>query len=301
MRGFVSRKSALCMGLVLLFASTTAVLLYHFYPQLIYEFDSVSNLWGQYSVRTYRRYEGDGMYWEAVFGRRPIFRFTGVTAYCEVLYGWRRVFSRSGRQAFYVELLGTDVTGNGKPDLVLRQWLGSAHGDSRYLVCELDGPNVREIAVIDGLLGVAWDDVNGDGIPEVTGRDWAHRYFMGGSNAGSPRPMVVLSYDRERAGFRLDREAMSRRPLSESEFSRLSVKYKEDIRGHEGRRPPTEFVDTLFDLIYSGNGEQAWRLLEASWPEGARGDKEELRRSIEGSLIRSRFCAAIADWNKERR
>jgi len=58
-------------------------------------------------------------------------------------------------------------------------------------------------------------------------------------------------------------------------------------------------VGRLFDLIYGGNGEQAWRLLEVSWPEGDREGKEEIRRSIEGSLRRSRFGGAIAEWNED--
>ncbi len=127
-------------------------------------------------------------------------------------------------------MLGPDVTGSGKPNLVLGQWHGSAHGDSSYRVLELDGPRVREIAVIDGLAGVEWQDVNDDGKPEVTGRDRAYSYFMGGDYAGSPRPAVVLSYDQMQGGFRLDKEAMSSRQILESDLTELGLKYHQDDR-----------------------------------------------------------------------
>ena len=163
--------------IILLLAVAILVLLCFVYPQLIYELDSVRN-WNRYSVRTYRK----------------DYRL----AYFEVLLGYRKIYSCSGKQKFYVESLGSDVTGNGVPNIIIRQWYGSAHGDSRYLALELDGSKVKEIDIIDGLLDVEFQDLNNDGLPEIMGIDRAYGYFLGDSFAASPCPSVVMSFDKTR-------------------------------------------------------------------------------------------------------
>jgi len=272
------KKLALSIAINVLLTFVLSVFLYLVYPQLIYELDSVSN-WDRYSVRTYRKYEGD-------------------PAYFEVVLGHKRLYSYSAKQQFFVRILGADVTGDGLPNLVVRQWQGSAHGDSRYLVLELDDSVVSEIDVIDGLLDVEFQDLNNDGTVEMTGLDKAYSYFGGDSFAGSPFPLLVLSFDKSQAKFVPDRKLMSKRPYSRDQLNNLGLKYKIDPRWSKESRPPSELFATMLELIYSGNEGQAWELFDASWPDGSIIPKEQYKEALEVDTRKSPFYPVIADWNK---
>jgi hypothetical protein len=220
MRFSDNKKLVLSITINVILAFALFVLLYIVYPQFIYELDSVSN-WDRYSVRTYRKYEGGTAYFEVLMGPKEFLRQPKVP---------RRIYSYAGKQAFYVEVFGSDMTGNGLPNLVIRQWEGSAHGDSRYLVLELDGSVVNEIDVIDNLLEVKFQDLNNDGVVEVTGLDKAYSYFGGDCLTNSPRLLVVLSFDKAQMKFVPDKTLMSEFPLSRDQLRRQ----KKDL---EGRGP----------------------------------------------------------------
>jgi hypothetical protein len=212
----------------------------------------------------------------------------------------RRIYSYSGRQAFYVEIFGKDLTGNGVPNLVIRQWKGSAHGDSEYLVLEINDSVITETDIVDDLLDVKFQDLNNDGITEIAGLDKAYSYFLGDSFAASPCPLVVLSFDKIQAKFVPDKKLMSKRPWSQSQLDKLGLQYKNDPSWSEETRPPSEIFDTMLKLIYSGNEQQAWELFDASWPDAAKIPKEQYRRSIEVHSRKSLFYPVIAGWNKEK-
>jgi hypothetical protein len=276
-----NKRLVLSIALNVLLIAALSMLLYLIWPQLIYELDSVDNLWGRYSVRTYRTHKGD-------------------SAYFEVLMGHRRVCSHSGEVAFHVEVLGNDLTGNGMPNLAIRQWYGSAHGDSKYLIFELDGSVVREIDAIDGMTGVEFKDVNTDGKLEILGIDDSYGYLFGDSYANSPRPEVVLSFDKTQAKFVPDKKSMLKAPLSRDQFNNLRLKYKNDTEWSRKSRPPAELLATMFDLIYSGNEKQAWELFDAAGPEGSAIPAQKWREDVESALSRSPSYPVIANWNKSK-
>lgn len=270
---------ALSIAINVLLVFALSIFLYLVYPQFIYELESVNN-WDRYSVRTYRRYEGG----QACF---------------EILMGHKRLYSYSAKQAFYVELIGTDITGNSMPNLVIRQWQGSAHGDSTYHILELDNSNVNEIDVVDGLIDVEFKDLNNDGIIEITGLDKAYSYFGGGCFTGSPLPFVVLSFDTTQAKFFPDVKLMSKASIPLDQLNTFISKYKKDPMWSEERRPPTELFSTMLMLIYSGNEEQAWELFEASWHDGSVVPKEQYKEVLKGDMRKSPFYPVISGWNKK--
>jgi hypothetical protein len=210
-----------------------------------------------------------------------------------------RIYSYTGKQAFSVESFGSDITGDGIANLVIRQWLGSAHGDSRHLVLEINGSVIRKIDVIDGLLSVELKDFNDDGIDEIAGLDKAYSYFGGDSFASSPIPLVVLSFDKNQGKFVPDKELMSKRPFSRDKLKELSLKYREDTRWSKESRPPTELFAAMLELIYSGNENRAWELFDASWPDVSEIPKQQYRKSLEADMGKSPFYSVIAEWNKE--
>ena len=275
-----NKRLAISIAVNLLLICALSILLHLVYPQFLYELSTVSN-WDRYSVRTYRDYSNGTACFEILMGPSEYIRQPKVP---------RRIYSHSGHQAFFVEAFGVDLTGNGVPDLVVRQWSGSAHGDSRYLVLELDGSVVKEIDVIDGLLDAEFRDVNNDGVVEITGKDKSYSLFLGDSYSDSPRPRVVLSFDQSRQRFVLNRSLMSRSPLLLSDqLEKLCVKYRNDGRWHTESRPPAALFDTMLGLIYGGNEEQAWGLFDASWPDGSPVPKDQYRETIQKELRQSPF------------
>jgi hypothetical protein len=286
--GFLAHHKLLTLSVALnvLLAVALAMLFQQVYPQFAYRLESVGN-WGRYSVRTYRDDDRPMGFFEVLMGPTEDRQGPQVP---------RRIYSYAGEVAFFVEAFGADLTGNGLPDLVVGQWSGSAHGDSRYLVLELDGSSVREIDVIDHLAGVECRDLNDDGVKEITGPDRCYGYFLGDSYAASPRPSVVLSFDKTQGRFVLDRKLMSKPPWSAEQLDKLSLTYKTDARWSQECRPPAGLFDTMLQLIYSGHEKQAWELFDASWPDGSSVPKEQYREDVTGELHRSRFYPVIADW-----
>lgn len=271
----------LSIAINVLLALALSMLIYFIYPQLIYKLESVENLFGKYSVRAYRKDNG--------------------SAYFEVLRGYKRIYSCSGKERFYIEILGNDITGNSIPNLVVRQYLGGAHGKSRYIVLELDDSKVKEVDVICDV-DAKFRDLNNDGLPEIKGIDRAYDYFLGDSFAASPCPSVVLSFDKTKAKYVLDKQLMTKSPLSRDQLNELSTKYSEDTRWHKESRPPSALFDTMLKLMYSNNEKQAWELFDASWPEGANTkiSKEEYKEKVENELQNSTFYPIIAGWNKQK-
>ena len=277
-----NKKLVLSIAVNVMLAFALSMLIYLVYPQFIYELDSVSN-WSRYHVRTYRKYEGGTAYFEILMGPKEDLRQPQVP---------RRIYSYSGKEAFYVEMIGADMTGNGVPNLVISQWNGSAHGDSRYLVLELDGSVVNEIDVIDGLLDATFGDLNNDGIE---GKDRSYSYFLGDSFAASPRPLVVFSFDKTQAKFVPDKKLRSKRSLSQDQLDKLSLQYKNDPRWSKEFRPPSKLFVTMLELIYSGNEKQAWELFDASWSDVSKIPKQECKEALEKNLRDSPFYPVIAD------
>ena len=281
-----NKKLVLSVAINVMLAFALSMLIYLVYHQFIYELDSVSK-WTRYSVRTYRKYEGGMAFFEVLMGPKED-RQPQVP---------RRIYSYSGKQAFHVEMMGPDMTGNGVPDLVISQWNGSAHGDSRYLVLELSGSVVNEIDVVDGLLSATFEDLNNDGTLEIAAVDRSYSYFLD-SYAASPRPSVVLSFDKTLAKFVPDKKLMLKPPLSQDQLDKLTLKYKNDPRWSKEFRPPSELFDTMLGLIYSGNEKQAWELFDASWSDVSKIPKQECKEALEENLSESPFYPVIADWNK---
>ncbi len=258
------------------------VLLWLFYPQLSYELESVTSF-GRYGVRTYRT-DGPAAYFEILWGPEEYVGRPSVP---------RRIYSRRGEERFRVEAPGVHLTEKNVPYLVICQWSGSASGNgSGYRVLELDGAAVKEVAVIKGLGGVTCKDLDDDGTEEIVGQDEAYCFWGGYSHAGSPAPMVVLSFDESQGRCVVNKKLMAKPPLSEDEFNKLSAEYKNDPWWAERSAPPSGLFGTVFDLIYSGNEKQAWELLEASWADEAKFSRAQWKKDVEEAVQRSPFNPA---------
>lgn len=239
-----------------------------------------------------------------------VYRGENLDGCVRVLRNGRRVFSKHTEWKFVIgndinkesgnEVLdkgvfhapriapGTDITGRGKPDLILAEWSGGAHCCFSFHVIEL-GDVVREIATVkaDDSDYAHFEDVNQDGIYEFIGYDYAFAYWRAGFMQ-SPAPQVILRFDGK--SYELAPDLM-RKPVPSS--SVLS-KQREAVRKSEWEEesPPTQLWATMLDLIYTGNSDVAWKFFSETWPSKRAGSKAFLR-SFCGQLATSRYFAQL--------
>jgi len=94
------------------------------------------------------------------------------------------------------DLSGSDINGDGTPDLIISDWSGGAHCCYRTTVYSID-VELREILSLDlGNCGPGeFEDLDGDGALEFITCDdrWAYAYC---TFADSPMPRVVYAFDR---------------------------------------------------------------------------------------------------------
>jgi FG-GAP repeat len=99
------------------------------------------------------------------------------------------------------DLTGTDINGDGHPDLVVSAWSGGAHCCYSTNVFSV-GENVEQVLSLEtGNCGPGeFEDLDGNGTREFITCDdrWAYTYC---SFADSPFPRVVYSYDASRGAY----------------------------------------------------------------------------------------------------
>jgi hypothetical protein len=168
-------------------------------------------------------------------------------------------------------LPGADITGDGKPNLVVYVWTGGAHCCYIAYLFEL-GTQVKLIAEIDGRHGTpSFADLDGDSIPEVVVRDWTFEYWPA-SFASSPAPNVILRW--KNGDYVPDAELMKIPEPSPEELSNKaeSVRNNEEWdRCKEGPDRysrdciPEELFQTALDLMYGGHEELGRQFIGMAW------------------------------------
>ena len=191
-----------------------------------------------------------------------------------------RVFAMRANDA-HLESVGSDINGDHTPDVVFQAFSGGMHCCSQAIVLAL-GPTVQRLATIDGADGeIVFDDLDGDGIPEVKIGDFRFAYWREYAFAETQVPDVILAW---RGGAY--RPACDMMKDDAPSSATLAAKARELTRGWTQGDPPAAFWGYAVDLIYGGHPETAWRWLERSWPAGIDGKAEflrDLREKLQGS------------------
>jgi hypothetical protein len=166
--------------------------------------------------------------------------------------------------------LGRDITGNGIPNMVIKEYTGGAHCCSFTYIFELSDV-FRLVAVIptthsDGNFA----HLDDDDIPEFVFNDW-HFAYWATSFAGSPSPEMILRYQdgTYRPAIDLLRQPAPEWAELEEQAQRMRKSFWES-----GGLP--ELLETMLDLIYSGHADLAWKFLDAAWPSEFAGKDEFL-------------------------
>ncbi|MBX3364548.1 MAG: VCBS repeat-containing protein [Phycisphaeraceae bacterium] len=179
-----------------------------------------------------------------------------------------------------------DITGDGVPDLVIREFTGQP-GRFVFIVVGL-GPEVREIATIEARHEGAFIDVNGDGRHEFVGTDWTFDGWKAPASS-SPAPRVVLTF--EGGAYVLAPSLMQRPEPTPEQIEQLIIGV---LRSNEwqGGNPPPALWGTALDMMFSGHPELGWSFLELAWPEGQAG-YERFLGEFRAQLLKSPYAAAL--------
>lgn len=230
----------------------------------------------QYVVRTYREPNPAGCFEIRRGGRRV---HSAIGALFQI--GGSPMFSDEPSQLVRI---GTDVTGAGKPDLVIGEFTGGAHCCLKIHVFEI-GAGFREIAHLD--LGhsveAQFADVDGDGRMEIVAEDWSFADWHA-SFADSPAPQVILRF--RDGAFRLVPELMRKPPPPAAELEARAQQVRNSRAWENPQDPPSDLWREMLDLIFSGNALEAWKFFEAAWPPG-RGGKAEFLQEFRAQLAKS--------------
>jgi len=208
-----------------------------------------------------------------------------------VFEGGRHVitFGTPGTLAAYTisDVSGTDINGDGLPDLVVSAWSGGAHccySSGVYSV----GEEVKPVLTLTtGNCGPGeFEDLNGDGTREFVTCDdrFANMYC---SFADSPFPRVVYSYDSSRGIYVVDT------PKFASHYREQLAQALEDAQdwlsesgGRDLGLDKCRLLRPVLGLMYSGRFQDGIVLIRALYRGG---DRDEFERDTVERVRQSPF------------
>lgn len=175
--------------------------------------------------------------------------------------------------------VGEDLTGDGIPEVVVHQFSGGLHCCTRATVLTL-GPTLVEVGSIDGGDGdVEFEDVDGDGIPELKVGDWRFAYWRDYAFADTPAPEILFRY--RDGGYEVACDLMRDEPPTPTE---LAARARELTEGWAAGDPPVDLWGYAVELVYKGHADLAFRWLDESWPPRLRALRAEFIRALREKL-----------------
>jgi len=221
-------------------------------------------------------------------------------------------FEVTGVEALVNPISGSDINGDGKPDVVIEthRTAGQCCYTYSILTPGANPPLVRQITTTPPLV---FEDRDNNGKVEISTHEFAFVGIEGLGESDSPRPLVVFrlrgntlynvsaSYWPE---YQRDLEA-ARNTLSRSGQELLLGRNNSSGAGPGGGKPkelsPAEERQLLdakgvvltmtLDYLYGGKGEDAWKTIREMWTDR---DKERIRQAI----LLSRSRGVLSEVNR---
>ncbi len=178
------------------------------------------------------------------------------------------------------------ITGASNLNFVFSKWTGGAHCCFSLYIFELSN-EFKEIANIDGGNFLpSFEDINHDEIPEIKIWDDFLAYQFS-CFADSAIGYVVLKYTGD--GYKVAGEYMHRPApdlnllVSKIESWQKLLQKRKDLENM-----PRSFMQTITNLVFTGNKETALELVERTWPSDFP-EKEEFLKLYDDALNESKF------------
>ena len=227
------------------------------------------------------------------------------------------LFEVTGAEALVNRISGTDVNGDGKPDVVIETHRSAGQCCYTYSILTpgAEPPLVRQITTTPPL---SFEDRDNDGKVEISTRDFAFMGIEGLDDADSPRPLLVFRMHKDGSLWNVSQAYW---PEYEREIevakSGLTRNGQELLLGRNnsggtsvgggggGNKPkelsPSEERELLsakgavltmvINYLYGGRGEQGWKTIRELWTDR---DKERIRQTI----LLSRSRGVLSEVNR---
>jgi hypothetical protein len=174
---------------------------------------------------------------------------------------------------------GTDITGRGRPDIIVRFYTGGAHCCTLHFLFELQ-PQFRLVATLDSDDdGIAhFGKLNGDSTYYYFSTDWTFAYWPQ-SFAGSPSASVILRFQNDPQGgsYRLALDKMRKPAPRKADWNKSLAEARDKFSDNVWDFTTGGTLwNTVLNLLYDGHADLAWRFLDEAWPRKMKGKQRWL-------------------------
>lgn len=216
---------------------------------------------------------------------------------------------------------GTDINADGIPDIIVEYYSGGAHCCYEYALYSLGDKLNMYARLYGGDSPMEFKDIDDDGDYEVVGKDWTFAYWHE-CFAASPAPQIILRYEKGR--FRLAENLMRISPPDEGTLVKSAKNLKRDVIDNRIKMTTEPVPDGyirlndpttswhwdsrlwwgMLDLIYTGNGDLAWKYCDWYWSDKDEpifpADRKNFLREFKKNLSRSPYWGDLKrmnNWN----
>jgi hypothetical protein len=228
---------------------------------------------GQFLFRSYKSDDDSGclvvLHAGKIIFRRTVDSFDGYTL-------GQRADKEQGVPAI---ANGTDITGRGRPDMIVSLYTGGAHCCTIHYVFELE-PDFKLLATLDA--EDSWPayfaDLDGDHHYYYLADDWTFAYWPN-CFACSPWAPIKLRFveDGKAGSYHLALDKMRQPEPTPTEWGKsLQETRKTFSEPNWELSIGTTLWDTELKLIYAGHADLAWKFLDEAWPAKVKGKSEWL-------------------------
>lgn len=186
-------------------------------------------------------------------------------------------------------LSGTDINGDGFPEIIVNSYTGGAHCCSSVFVASMTGTAAQPILqTVASNCGGRFIDLNGDGVMEYDTCDDSFAYAYC-SYAASPIVRVVYQFDPAKGYVPASPKFAS---LYEESITQDMQRAEQAAPGEYGENDNTNKCSVLpvvLDYLYSGQTDKAWSELSRLYTFP---DVDQFRSEIENTVFNSPRYAA---------
>jgi hypothetical protein len=157
-------------------------------------------------------------------------------------------------------LTGTDITGEGHPDVVIETFTGGAHCCFSTRVYDLGPTLTKVLETPESNCGGQFEDLDGDGVLEFVTCDDLFAYVYC-AYAFSPFVQVILQYEPERGYVPVSPRFAHLYAEAMATHTRLAEETSADDTGGWDGTNKCAVLPLVLDYLYTGQADQAWSAL----------------------------------------